>query len=98
MDDAAAACPALTVTNPSNGNVLATDARASVTALDDAVAVAKVAFPGWAGATPAERAVRSMSEACACKTPRESRGGRFTAMAMEAVKILERGRAGLSGV
>ena len=45
----------LTVTNPSNGDVLATDTRASVTDVDDAVAAAKAAFPGWAGATPAER-------------------------------------------
>jgi betaine-aldehyde dehydrogenase len=45
----------LTVTNPSNGDVLATDTRASVADVDDAVAAAKAAFPGWAGATPAER-------------------------------------------
>jgi betaine-aldehyde dehydrogenase len=45
----------LTVTNPSNGDVLATDTLASVGDVDDAVAAAKAAFPGWAGATPAER-------------------------------------------
>ena len=45
----------LTVTNPSNGDVLATDTRACVADVDVAVAAAKAAFPGWAGATPAER-------------------------------------------
>jgi betaine-aldehyde dehydrogenase len=45
----------LTVTNPSNGDVVATDTRASVADVDEAVAAAKAAFPGWAGATPAER-------------------------------------------
>ena len=45
----------LTVTNPSNQDVLATDTFASVGDVDEAVAAAKAAFPGWAGATPAER-------------------------------------------
>ena len=45
----------LTVTNPSNGEVLATDTLASVDDVDAAVTAAKSAFPGWAGATPAER-------------------------------------------
>src|SRR3712207_9332555 len=45
----------LTVTNPSNGDVVATDTLASVDDVDEAVAAARAAFPGWAGATPAER-------------------------------------------
>ena len=45
----------LTVTNPSNGQVVATGTLASTDDVDDAVAAAKAAFPGWAGATPAER-------------------------------------------
>ncbi|SDZ06928.1 1-pyrroline dehydrogenase [Geodermatophilus africanus] len=45
----------LEVTNPSNGDVVATDTLASVDDVDEAVAAAKAAFPGWAGATPAER-------------------------------------------
>ena len=45
----------LEVINPSNGNVVATDALASVGDVEDAIAAAKAAFPGWAGATPAER-------------------------------------------
>jgi Aldehyde dehydrogenase family len=45
----------LTVTNPSTGDVVATCTLASVGDVDEAVAVAKAAFPGWAGATPAER-------------------------------------------
>ena len=45
----------LTVTDPSNGDVVATDTLASPGDVDDAVAAAKAAFPGWAGATPAER-------------------------------------------
>jgi betaine-aldehyde dehydrogenase len=45
----------LTVVNPSNGEVLATDALASPRDVDDAVAAAAAAFPGWASATPAER-------------------------------------------
>ena len=45
----------LTVTNPSNGDVLATDMLASAADVDQAVAAARAAFPGWAGATPAER-------------------------------------------
>ena len=45
----------LTVTNPSNGEVLATDTLGSVDDVDAAVTAAKSAFPGWAGATPAER-------------------------------------------
>ena len=45
----------LTVTNPSNGEVVATDMAASAADVDDAVAAAKVAFLGWAAATPAER-------------------------------------------
>ncbi|NEM07067.1 gamma-aminobutyraldehyde dehydrogenase [Geodermatophilus normandii] len=45
----------LTVTNPSNGDVVATDTLASAGDVDAAVAAAKAAFPGWAGATPAER-------------------------------------------
>ena len=44
-----------TVTNPSNGEVLATDALAAPADVDAAVAAATAAFPGWAGATPAER-------------------------------------------
>lgn len=44
-----------TVTNPSNGEAVATDSYASAADVDDAVAAAKAAFPGWAGATPAER-------------------------------------------
>ena len=43
-----------TVTSPSNGDLLATDSFASAEDVDDAVA-AKAAFPGWAGATPADR-------------------------------------------
>jgi betaine-aldehyde dehydrogenase len=46
---------ALRVTNPSNGELLATDTLASTGDVDEAVAAAKAAFPGWAGATPAER-------------------------------------------
>src|SRR3712207_4921344 len=45
----------LTVTNPSNGDVVATDTLASVEDVDEAVAAARAAFPGWAGATPAQR-------------------------------------------
>jgi betaine-aldehyde dehydrogenase len=45
----------LTVTNPSNGEVLATDNLASLDDVENAIAAAKAAFPGWAGATPAER-------------------------------------------
>lgn len=45
----------LTVTDPSTGDVLATDSLASVSDVDDAVAAAKSAFPAWAGTTPAER-------------------------------------------
>jgi betaine-aldehyde dehydrogenase len=45
----------LTVTDPSTGEVVATDTLASVGDVDDAVAAAAAAFPGWAGATPAER-------------------------------------------
>jgi betaine-aldehyde dehydrogenase len=44
-----------TVTNPSNGEVLASDTLAAPADVDDAVAAARAAFPGWAGATPAER-------------------------------------------
>ena len=43
--------------------------------------------------------VRSASEACrVVRHRRECRAGRFTAKAMEAVKILECSREGLSGV
>ena len=45
----------VTVTNPSTGEVLATDALAAPADVDAAVAAATAAFPGWAGATPAER-------------------------------------------
>ncbi len=45
----------LTVTNPSTGEVVATDTLASAADVDDAVAAATAAFPGWAGTTPAER-------------------------------------------
>jgi betaine-aldehyde dehydrogenase len=45
----------LTVTNPSNGETVATGTLASAEDVDEAVAAAKAAFPGWAGATPAER-------------------------------------------
>jgi betaine-aldehyde dehydrogenase len=45
----------LTVTNPSNGEIVATGTLASTDDVDEAVAAAKAAFPGWAGATPAER-------------------------------------------
>src|ERR671929_1439629 len=45
----------LRVTNPSNGEVVATDTLASVDDVDEAVAAAKAASPGWAGVTPAER-------------------------------------------
>ncbi len=45
----------LTVINPSNDEVVAIDTRASVEDVNEAVAAAKAAFPGWAGATPAER-------------------------------------------
>ncbi|MDT0353087.1 gamma-aminobutyraldehyde dehydrogenase [Pseudonocardia charpentierae] len=45
----------LTVTNPSNGDVVATGTLASTDDVNEAVAAAKAAFPGWAGATPAER-------------------------------------------
>jgi betaine-aldehyde dehydrogenase len=45
----------LTVTNPSNGETVATGTLASTDDVDEAVAAAKAAFPGWAGATPAER-------------------------------------------
>jgi betaine-aldehyde dehydrogenase len=45
----------LTVTDPSTGEVVATDTLASVADVDEAVAAARAAFPGWAGATPAER-------------------------------------------
>jgi betaine-aldehyde dehydrogenase len=44
-----------TITSPSNGDLLATDLFASPDDVDDAVAAAKAAFPGWAGATPADR-------------------------------------------
>ena len=46
---------ALTVTNPATGETVATDTLASTGDVEDAVAAAKAAFPGWAGATPAER-------------------------------------------
>ena len=45
----------LTVTNPSTGEVVAIDTLASAGDVDDAVDAARSAFPGWAGATPAER-------------------------------------------
>lgn len=45
----------LTVTNPATGETVATDLFASVGDVEDAVAAARAAFPGWAGATPAER-------------------------------------------
>jgi betaine-aldehyde dehydrogenase len=45
----------LAVTNPSNGDVVATGTLASTDDVDEAVTAAKAAFPGWAGATPAER-------------------------------------------
>ena len=45
----------VTVTNPSTGEVLATDALAAPADVDAAVAAATAAFPGWSGATPAER-------------------------------------------
>jgi betaine-aldehyde dehydrogenase len=45
----------LTVTNPASGEVVATDTLASVEDAHEAVAAAKAALPGWAGATPAER-------------------------------------------
>lgn len=45
----------LTVTNPSNQDVLATDTLASPADVDAAVAAATAAFPGWAAATPADR-------------------------------------------
>jgi betaine-aldehyde dehydrogenase len=44
-----------TITSPSNGDLLATDLFASPDDVDDAVAAATAAFPGWAGATPADR-------------------------------------------
>jgi betaine-aldehyde dehydrogenase len=45
----------LTVVDPATGDVLGTDMLASVGDVDDAVTAAAAAFPGWAGATPAER-------------------------------------------
>jgi betaine-aldehyde dehydrogenase len=45
----------LTVANPATQQVLATDMLASQEDVDDAVAAAKAAFPGWAGSTPAQR-------------------------------------------
>jgi betaine-aldehyde dehydrogenase len=43
------------VINPSNGTVVATVAVAGEEDVDAAVEAAKAAFPGWSGATPAER-------------------------------------------
>ena len=43
------------MTDPSTGDLVATDTLASPADVDDAVAAAAAAFPGWAGATPAER-------------------------------------------
>ncbi len=43
------------MTNPSTGELVATDTLASVGDVDAAVAAAAAAFPGWAGAAPAER-------------------------------------------
>lgn len=45
-----------TVTNPSNGHAVATDTYGSAADVDEAVAAAKAAFPGWARTIPAERA------------------------------------------
>ncbi len=45
----------LTVINPANQRILATDMHASLEDVDDAVAAAKAAFRGWSRATPAHR-------------------------------------------
>lgn len=43
------------VVNPATGEVIHTYALASTADVDDAVAAALAAFPGWAGATPGDR-------------------------------------------
>ena len=56
--------------------------------------MAKAAFPGWAGAIPAERAVRRVSEACVCSDTEGEPGQPVHGMAMEAVKLPERSHEG----
>ena len=50
-----------TVTSPSNGDLLATDSFASPDDVDDAVAAANAAFPGWAGATQVKHVMSALS-------------------------------------
>ncbi len=45
----------LTITEPATGDPIATGTAATAADVDDAVAAARAAFPGWASATPAER-------------------------------------------
>jgi betaine-aldehyde dehydrogenase len=46
---------AYAVVNPATGDTVATDTLASAADVDEAVAAARAAFPGWARTTPAER-------------------------------------------
>jgi betaine-aldehyde dehydrogenase len=48
------------VTSPSNRDLLATDSFASPDDVDDAVTAAKVAFPGWAGATQVKHVMSAL--------------------------------------
>ena len=48
--------PARTIVNPANGSELGRVASSGADDVDVAVAAATAAFPGWRGATPAERA------------------------------------------
>jgi betaine-aldehyde dehydrogenase len=52
---AAAGEQTVTVLNPANGETVATAVSAGPAEVDAAVAAARAAYPGWAGATPGER-------------------------------------------
>lgn len=45
----------LTITEPATGSPIATGTAATAADVDDAVAAARAAFPGWAATTPADR-------------------------------------------
>ncbi|HEV3169069.1 MAG TPA: aldehyde dehydrogenase family protein, partial [Actinocrinis sp.] len=51
----AAGDEACAVLNPATGQTVATAVLAGPAEVDAAVAAARAAFPGWSGATPAER-------------------------------------------
>src|SRR5690242_12452130 len=77
----------LTVTNPSNGEVVATDARASVEDVHEAVAAATAAFPGWAGATPAERSTAMHKFAAELETVADELAGAESRQAGKPIRL-----------